>query len=380
MNEAMTRRHWPSAWPNAARIVSSRSKRIAFGSLLTASWQHHGGASFETRPWGAPQDEGRPLMSLRKIPHPEEVAKRPSRRTHGAYPAQRSIPSQALRRLRHGFPELAVMPEKDAGAGRLETGQPVERREHRITVVDALRQPPFAQRSTEVAGIGGEDDIARAEPHLQGLVPRRMAVGRQADDAPVAEQVVLAVDPDHLVAEVEIGSVEPVPCGDVGVHPSFPLALLNDHHGVGDQRVAADMVEMEMRVDDDIDLRRIAVDRLQPGADFLARPIVEREQIRRARSDPPGRVVLAVRMHAGIEQHGPLGVLYQISRDREICPALPALHQIAEISRQVAAGQGKELDTHVSLAFASENNRMFFSISYGRSNSVSGSHSLRATA
>ena len=190
----------------------------------------------------------------------------------------------------------------------------------------------------------------------------------------------LALDLDHLVPNVEIGSVEPSQCCDIGIHPRLPLALLNDHHCVGNERVPADMVEVEMRVDDDIDLRRIAVDRLQPRADFLARPIVEREQIRRARSDPPGRVVLAVRMHAGIEQHGPLGVLDQISRDREIRPALPAFHQIAEIARQVAAGQSKELDAHVSLAFASANNRTFFSISYGRSNSVSGSHSLRATA
>ena len=140
------------------------------------------------------------------------------------------------------------------------------------------------------------------------------------------------------------------------------------------------MVEMEMRVDDDIDLCRIAADRLQPRADFLARPIVEREQTRCARTDPPSRVLLAVRMHAGIEQHGPLGVLDQISRDREIRPALPAFHQVTEIARQVAAGQGKELDAHVSLAFASANNRRFFSTSYALSSSVSGSHSLRTTA
>ena len=36
---------------------------------------HNGDASFETRPLGAPQDEGKALMALREIPHPEEAAK-----------------------------------------------------------------------------------------------------------------------------------------------------------------------------------------------------------------------------------------------------------------------------------------------------------------
>src|SRR5438067_13225568 len=36
---------------------------------------------------GAPQDDGKALMALRKPHHPEEAAERPSRRTHGADPA-----------------------------------------------------------------------------------------------------------------------------------------------------------------------------------------------------------------------------------------------------------------------------------------------------
>src|SRR6516162_11360478 len=106
----------------------------------------------------------------------------------------------------------------------------------------------------------------------------RVAVSGQADDACVAEQVVLAVDLHHLVAEIEIGPVEAAQCGALRVHPSFPLTSLNDHDRVGDQRVAADMVEMKMRVDDDVDLCRIAVDRFEPGADFLTRSVVKRKK------------------------------------------------------------------------------------------------------
>ena len=52
---------------------------------------HCGGASFETRPSGAPQDE-ETFDGIKKIPHPEEAAKQLSRRTHRADPAYRQFP------------------------------------------------------------------------------------------------------------------------------------------------------------------------------------------------------------------------------------------------------------------------------------------------
>jgi hypothetical protein len=88
-----------------------------------------------------------------------------------------------------------------------------------------------------------------------------MTVGRQADDAAVAEQIILAIDLNHLVPEVEIGPVEPALGGDVRVHPRFPLASLNNHDRIGNERIAADVIEVKMRVDDDVNPRRIAVDR-----------------------------------------------------------------------------------------------------------------------
>jgi hypothetical protein len=61
-------------------------------------WLQRGGACFETRPFWA-------LLSLRysfdgtkKTPHPEEAAKRPSRRTYNADPNIRRFPDSLLRR------------------------------------------------------------------------------------------------------------------------------------------------------------------------------------------------------------------------------------------------------------------------------------------
>jgi len=48
------------------------------------------------------------------------------------------------------------------------------------------------------------------------------------------------------------------------------IRALHQHRRVGDQRVAADMVEMKMGIDDEVDLRRIAVHGLESGTDLFA--------------------------------------------------------------------------------------------------------------
>jgi hypothetical protein len=67
------------------------------------------------------------------------------------------------------------------------------------------------------------------------------------------------------------------------------------------------MVEMEMRVDHQVDARRVPVDRFEPGADLLARLKVDPEQPGEARAQPPGRVMLAIGVQPGIEHARPLG-------------------------------------------------------------------------
>jgi hypothetical protein len=79
---------------------------------------------------------------------------------------------------------------------------------------------------------------------------------------------VLAINEAQLVAEVEIARVEAVAHGDVGVHAGIPFATLHYHRRVRDQSVAADMVEMGMRVDDEIDPRWVAVHRFEARADL----------------------------------------------------------------------------------------------------------------
>jgi hypothetical protein len=72
----------------------------------------------------------------------------------------------------------------------------------------------------------------------------------------------LAIKQTQFMAEVEIARVEAAPRGGVGVHAGIPFPALHEHCRVGDQCVAADMVEMKMRVDDEVYLAAIAVDGL----------------------------------------------------------------------------------------------------------------------
>ncbi len=71
----------------------------------------------------------------------------------------------------------------------------------------------------------------------------------------------LAVDEAQFVAEIEIARVEADARCAVGVHPGVPFAALHDHRRVGNLGVAAAMVEMEMRVDDQVDRCRVAAER-----------------------------------------------------------------------------------------------------------------------
>src|SRR5579863_6756324 len=100
------------------------------------------------------------------------------------------------------------------------------------------------------------------------------------------------------------------------------------------------MVEMEMRVDDEIDLAGVAVDRLQPGADLLAGPETDAKQPHQPLAETAGRIVLAIDMEAGVEQRAALGMLDQIDRDGHGDLALAALHQMGELAGDRAAGKG----------------------------------------
>jgi len=182
------------------------------------------------------------------------------------------------RRLRHGLPEFAVVAEEDASAPGLQRREALQGAMHLRAVVDAQRQAPLCERAAEIAGIGGEHDVAAGQAQLQRLMTGRMAEGRQQHDAAVAEEVVLAIDQLQLVAKIVVAPIEAARRGNLRILSRRPFLPLHHDGGVGDRGVAADMIEMEMRVDDEIDRLGIAAEGAQPRRDVLARMIIEAEE------------------------------------------------------------------------------------------------------
>jgi hypothetical protein len=157
---------------------------------------------------------------------------------------------------------------------------------------------------------------------------------------------VLAIDEPQLMAQIKIAWVKAAPRGGVGVHTGIPFPTLHEHCRVRDQRVAADVIEMKVRVDDEVDLAGISVNRFEPGADLLAGLKADTEEPGKARAEPPSGVVLAIGVQPCVEQCPPLRVLDQKDRDRHGEVAFAAFHQMGELAGHRAASEGIQLDCH----------------------------------
>jgi hypothetical protein len=152
------------------------------------------------------------------------------------------------------------------------------------------------------------------------------------------------------MAEVEITPVKAAPRGHLRVHASLPLAALDEQRCIRDQRVPADMIEMKVRVDDEVNLAGISVYGLQSCADFFARLKPDTEKASEPFTESFSGVVLAIRVQPRIEQCASLGVLDQKYRDRYGDIALSPLHQMCELAGHRAASESVELDCHLRSA------------------------------
>jgi hypothetical protein len=132
-------------------------------------------------------------------------------------------------------------------------------------------------------------------------MPRRVPVRRQTHHRAIAKHVVLAIHQSQFMAEVEIAAVEPTPRGGVGVYPSLPLAALHQHRCIRNTGVAADMIEMEMRVDDEVDLAGVSIDRFEASAHFFARLKPDTEKPSEPLTKSFSGIVLAIEVQPRVE-------------------------------------------------------------------------------
>ena len=80
---------------------------------------------------------------------------------------------------------------------------------------------------------------------------------------------------------------------------------------------------MEMRVDDEVDLARISVNRVEAGADLLAGSKADTKQPSEPQAQPSSGVVLAIGMEPCVKQCPSLWVLDQKDLDRTVMSPSP---------------------------------------------------------
>jgi hypothetical protein len=107
------------------------------------------------------------------------------------------------------------------------------------------------------------------------------------------------------------------------------------------------MIEMKIRVDDEVDLAGISVNRSEPRAGFFPRLKADTEKPGEPRAKSSSGVVLAIRVQPGIEQHPSLRMLDQKDRDRHSDVSLSAIHSRGELAGQRAASESIEVDHHL---------------------------------
>src|ERR1700687_5186661 len=118
------------------------------------------------------------------------------------------------------------------------------------------------------------------------------------------------------MTQIEIRPIVTVAAYLIGIRAGLPFPALYHQVCIGQIRIAADVVEMQMRIYDIVDTRGIDSARFQPSTQFLACAELHRESLGQ-RSDSAG-IALKIAMQPRIEDHPTLWMFDQIARYREI--------------------------------------------------------------
>jgi hypothetical protein len=155
---------------------------------------------------------------------------------------------------------------------------------HRVRRVAAIE--------AEFAGVFAHHMVDRVRIHAPAFVLALAIVPARPEQRAVHVGTV-AGELEDLMPEVVVLTIEAALRRNVWVHPRFPFAALDDDGRVWDQRIATDMVEVQVRGDDEINLGRVAAERRETGRNLLARMVIEAEEGAQPGTDPRGGIVLA---------------------------------------------------------------------------------------
>src|ERR1700689_929650 len=118
------------------------------------------------------------------------------------------------------------------------------------------------------------------------------------------------------MSQVKIRAIISVAANQIGIRRSLPLATLHHQLRVGQVGVAADVVEMQMRIDYVVDARGTDAACANPPGQLFTRVKFDGECLGQ-RADAVA-IALKLAVKSGIENHPALGMLDQIARYRKL--------------------------------------------------------------
>ena len=173
----------------------------------------------------------------------------------------------------------------------------------------------------------------------------RMPVGREADDPAVAEEIVLPIHEEDVVARIVIARIVVVGADAAGIVPGLPLAPLDDDPRVRHARVAAGMVEVKVRGHEEAHGGDVDVDRAEARRDVVPGAELDGEEAARV-AEPGGGIDARVGVKATVEEDEAVRVIDQEDgHGHAEATALPG-EKAARRAREPAAREREETDRH----------------------------------
>lgn len=192
------------------------------------------------------------------------------------------------------------MTEEQPRTGLFEGGDAPKRLEHRFPIMYGRRKLHRLQTLSHITSVAAEKNVPAVQAHAQRLMSGRMTVGRDADDAAIAEEIVFAIDQSKIMSQVVVTWIERVARTLVGVLPGLPFTSLDDEPRIRNRDIATRVIEMKMRVHQVFDACGVDIEGCQAMCHIVLGPEIGNEEPRQA-TDPRLRIGLQVGVQPAIE-------------------------------------------------------------------------------
>ena len=103
--------------------------------------------------------------------------------------------------MRQRLPKLRIVPIENTGTPLRHCFEQRQRIVHRDVIVSGFGKVQRLKRTAEIASIRRKNYLTAGEANTQLLMPRRVAKCRDANNTPIAEHIMFAIDQNDVLPE-----------------------------------------------------------------------------------------------------------------------------------------------------------------------------------